>query len=219
MHETTKKSAKDKCLATSRFYHRKFKDIPTFSSDDLVKIPPSDESLILVDVRTNPETRVSKIEGAVTLKEFEETVAPTLFFSATKSEEEDKVLPKIVTYCTIGYRSGLEARRLRDTYRLDGHIYHLEGIIPYTHALGTVKEDSPSVVARQVVSTEDGTETKTVHSFGGIWGFADSEYSTVHFGPLALVGRLGQVGAMATYRTGQHIGFELTRCCRREKVH
>jgi len=50
----------------------------------------------------------------------------------------------VVTYCTIGYRSGLEAQRLRDQYNLN--VRNLDGIVSYTHTCtaftASIKEKS-----------------------------------------------------------------------------
>ena len=50
----------------------------------------------------------------------------------------------IIFYCTIGYRSGMEAARICDEYNIDrGRVYSLDGIVPYTHALKSHRPGPP----------------------------------------------------------------------------
>ena len=74
--------------------------MPILDSRDFVRTfyANSNATVVLVDVQTLPKCNVSMLEGAVSLQEFEQRVAPFL------SPET-----KVVTYCTIGYRSGMEA--------------------------------------------------------------------------------------------------------------
>ena len=73
--------------------------MPVLDSRDFVRTfdANSNATVVLVDVQTLPKCNVSM------LQEFEQRVAPFL------SPET-----KVVTYCTIGYRSGMEARQLHD---------------------------------------------------------------------------------------------------------
>ena len=102
---STSLTLEEKCHQSSQFYHGRFPDIPTFSSQDLLERAVDDESLILVDVRTIPEQLVSKIEGAISLQEFhnEMETNPTSRILVASNNPKP---PTIVTYCTIGYRSG-----------------------------------------------------------------------------------------------------------------
>ena len=61
----------------------------------------------------------------------------------------------IVTYCTIGYRSGLEARRLKTKYNLN--VMNLDGIVSYTHAAALHQESFSHLPAGANTSSEEGT--------------------------------------------------------------
>jgi rhodanese-related sulfurtransferase len=207
-----------KCLQASKFYQNQFPDIPRMSSTELLR-RNLDEQLIIVDVRTNPERQVSMISGAISLKTFERDVVDTL--------PTGDQLPTIVTYCTIGYRSGMEARRLRQNYHLEGHIYSLDGIVAYTHALASLefKENGELMPAtRQLIRTDSNNtqqppiETNQVHTFGAGWNLAQDGYATQHFSILVLLGRTAQVGGTTVLRTFQRLAFACASCCGREKL-
>jgi rhodanese-related sulfurtransferase len=85
----------------------------------------------LVDVRTAAERAVSVIPGSVPLKQ----IATRGSVSHTQLLDPDTT---VVTYCTIGYRSGMEAIRLLHRFpTLQGRIYNLDGIVAYTYADAT----------------------------------------------------------------------------------
>jgi len=157
------------------------------------------ENTVLVDVRTRPERSVSKLEGAISLQEFEQQ-APSLSSDT-----------HVITYCTIGYRSGLEARRLQYQYALQGRISSLDGIVAYTHAISEEKdnEDIP-----RVVCPTTGSDTRAVHTFGRQWSCVADDYETQHFAPPAYILRLAQVGVTVVFRTGQYATHRLIQCVR-----
>jgi rhodanese-related sulfurtransferase len=115
-------------------YHSKFSSIDTLTSADFLidyytcsdTNGRKNPTVTLVDVRTKAEQKVSMIPGAITLHEFESQLKQN-----PNKWQGDGAL--VITYCTIGYRSGLEAQRLREVYNLR-NIQHLDGIVPYTHA-------------------------------------------------------------------------------------
>jgi rhodanese-related sulfurtransferase len=239
-----------KCTKAHQFYQSMFSDIPPISSRELIELNIKDNTtLILVDVRTRPEREISMIEGAISLKDFEQTVAPKLLLLNDEDDDADPFLSntsttntlyipaiRVVTYCTIGYRSGLEARRLRDKYDLQGHIYSLDGIVAYSHAVvanrkASEHQESSSGGAtralripppRRIVRKEGGdnsevAETFSVHTFGFVWNFAHQDYETTYFRfPMSLV-RMTQVGGTVVVRKSQQIGFLLSSCCCKRK--
>jgi hypothetical protein len=85
-----------------------------------------------------------------------------------------------ITYCTIGYRSGVEARRLRDKYGLQGRIYNLDGIVPYTHCIAT-KNDARDHHRPQLIHPKTGEETNKVHCYGSTWAEC---VNSEHFKPI-----------------------------------
>ncbi len=77
---------------------RKFKEVPEISAEELLqRIGQAD--LVLVDVREPYEREVSMLPGAITSQQFEQD--PSAYQGKT-----------VVTYCTIGHRSGLYAQKL-----------------------------------------------------------------------------------------------------------
>ena len=108
------------------------------------------ERLAIVDVRTSQEQAVSMIPGAIAQAEFE------------ARKEEFRGAP-VVAYCTLGYRSGRYAARLRaegfDACNLRG------AILAWTHA-------------RQPLVDAQG-ETRRVHVYGRKWNLVASGYEGV----------------------------------------
>ena len=161
------------------FYHGLFPEIPTVLSEDLIskydiglssddpigntcrKLSP----VVLVDVRTMEERNVSKIPTSICLAEFE------------KSLEAGDVSPEVdvIIYCTIGYRSGLEARRLRNKYLLR-NVYSLDGIVAYTHQKGSKLVNGESTSPSFVVK-----ETICCHTFASMWSNVGVGYTPVTF--------------------------------------
>ncbi len=128
-------------------YHKEvFPEIPDFSVEKLVARQKT-EKIILVDVRTPEEYGVSMIPGAITAEEFE----------ANTDKYKDH---KIVTYCTIGYRSGVYAKKLRKknirAINLAG------GILAWAHAGKTF--------------TSETGETRKVHVYGKNWSLLPDAY-------------------------------------------
>ena len=154
--------------------------------------------IVLVDARSAPERHVSIIPGAISLIEFEQDIAKTLPQDAT-----------VVVYCTIGYRSGMSARLLREKHGLEGRrIRNLDGIVSYTHAVG----DSPDE-SLQLVNPKSGERTDVVHIFGPTWDCVHPKYRAVHFNVPELALRSCQVGLMSALRYSQHLYYETRKCC------
>eukprot|EP00797_Seminavis_robusta_P023859 Sro396_g134310.2 (264) ;mRNA; r:39528-40400 len=217
------KSEKNKlqCEKYCRLYRNKFRDIPYLTSVELLLDQcarnTSTSNVTLVDVRTEEERQVSMIKGAISVEEFHrlQATADTGTISSCNDKEEQIV----VTYCTIGYRSGLEARRLGLLYpHLKDQIYSLDGIVAFTHALGSTlttnqqsSEEEPEEEEEEETTTcrndttkkphhwnlihpGTGAPTTQVHTFGWIWGCVDEEhFSHTHFSLPALLIRLLQV--------------------------
>ena len=113
----------------------------------------SARTVVLVDVRSGPERSVSVLRGSVSLRKFESDVI------------SGGTLPEnitVITYCTIGYRSGIEARRLRDRYRLrPGRAAHLwGGLVGHTHALKETEEIDQEREGKEKASNSRGGEAE-----------------------------------------------------------
>lgn len=196
---------RERCRKFTSMYQSKFQDIDYLTSDELIRMEGQREDensnrIILVDVRTEPERQVSMLEGALTKEQFAQEV----------SNGDVPTDAEIVTYCTMGYRSGFEARRFRMQYpQFKDRIKSLDGIVAYTHALGDkqqqeqeqlekdenshrVRLDSPR--HRRLYNPHTGQSTNRVHTFGAIWGFVDQRnFETTHFSVPELLLRLVQV--------------------------
>ena len=145
---------KETCHKYTKMYSKKFEDVSYISSEDLVEMTSRQGTghgrIVLVDVRTEPERQVSMLEGAVSKADFLGSLA-SVSSSPTNTDTTGDIdndnhndeAPMIVIYCTIGYRSGLEARRLGLQYpHLKHRIASLDGIVSYTHALGETESFS-----------------------------------------------------------------------------
>ena len=121
--------------------------VPELTVDELRQLQ-SQEEIVLVDVRTPDEQVVSMIPGAITATEFEDN---------RRSYEGATV----VTYCTIGGRSGKYAKGLVDA---GVKAFNLRGaILAWTHAGGDlVDTEAPTrrvhVHGRRFDLTADGYE-------------------------------------------------------------
>ncbi len=99
---------------------RKFSEVPEISAEDLLP-RIGDDDLIVVDVREAHEREVSMLPGAITSQQYEQD--PSAYQGKT-----------IVTYCTIGHRSGLYAQKLHAT---GCDVLNLKGaILAWTHVGG-----------------------------------------------------------------------------------
>ncbi|MFK7929966.1 MAG: rhodanese-like domain-containing protein, partial [Myxococcota bacterium] len=109
------------------------------------------DDLVLVDTRPLEERKVSILPGAISLEAFEQN----------RSDYGNR---QVITYCTVGVRSGIAANKLRK----DGvDVLNFKGsILAWTHA------DGPLV-------TPDGTSTRQVHVYGPRWNFAALDYTAV----------------------------------------
>lgn len=130
-------------------YRKGFPDVPGVSAQELAALQANGE-VVLVDVRTAEEQAVSMIPGALTQEDFE----------AERKRYEGS---RIVTYCTIGARSGEYAAELQ----ADGlKVRNLEGsLLAWTHAGGEL-------------AGPEGP-TKKLHVYGKRWNLAAEGYEGV----------------------------------------
>jgi len=140
----------DKIHEMYKSYKEKaFPTAPDVTVEELVQWQKQD-SVVLVDVRSPKERRVSMIPGAISQKEFEKSIKQ---FTGKK----------IILYCTIGYRSGEQVVRMRkkgmDAYNLIG------GVLAWAHA-------------GQIFSSPDGDSLR-VHVYGKEWNLAPVKYRAV----------------------------------------
>ena len=199
-----KLSNEERCDRVAEYYTRKYRDVPTLSFREWMQREAKSDTY-LIDVRSRPERQVSMLEGAMT---------PTEFEAKLKTIHVDENT-RVLVYCTIGYRSGLEARRLRLQYNeLDGHVYNTDGIIAFTHAQSNAREKRSEVTPSTVlIEPSTGNNATAVHTFGRMWDFTDDEhYETKHFPPHVLVFRMTQVAGLVVWRSMQRMAYCLRRC-------
>jgi sodium/bile acid cotransporter 7 len=140
----------EKIQALYTKYQRKFPEVRSISPQELQEIQHDDREAVIVDVRKPEEQAVSMIPGAITAGEFE-----------ARSEELQGNL--VITYCTLGYRSGLYAQQLQ---RQGWEVANLAGsLLAWTHA-------------KQELVDTDGP-TSRVHVYGKDWNFAADGYDPV----------------------------------------
>lgn len=107
--------------------------------------------VLFVDVRTPEEQRVSTLPGAVTEGQF----------LGSLEQYRDRI---IIGYCTISYRSGEFARKLKSEKGIT--MYNLRGgMLAWVHAGG------------EVVDPKGGT--KRIHVYGRKWNLAPSAFEAV----------------------------------------
>ena len=149
----------DKKLHIAEFYdisRIRFAGIDEISAMELItlKESKSNNDVVLIDVRTSEEQEVSMLPGAIKQAEF----------IANQERYRDK---QVVTYCTIGYRSGMFAKKLHEE---NWQVANLKGsILSWCHAGG--KLVSGPVNQR--------LETKRVHIYSKQWNLLPKGYQAV----------------------------------------
>lgn len=128
---------------------RDFPEVAEISVEELLDLQQRGR-VTLVDVRDDKERVISMIPGAVSRAAFEDD--PAAHRDAT-----------VVTYCTLGYRSGLYARQLQQE---GWRVFNLEGsILAWTHS-------------GRPLADGDGP-TRRVHVCGPKWSLAADGYEPV----------------------------------------
>ena len=233
-HDVASSISREACLTECQRNQQQFPNVRYMTSQELQErlLSKNNENnnnndnndIILVDVRTVTERNVSMIIGSITLQELYQNYLPKLLNQQQQQEDDEKTI--VVLYCTIGYRSGLEARRLMEysnnSNLLD--IYSLDGIVPFTYcscsssmiiqpATATTKH-SLSCLSRNNNDTNTESNNNSdcvVHAFGSTWrDCTNPKFETRIFqrGPIQLM-RLLQVGALVFVRSIQHEIYKL----------
>lgn len=131
-------------------YRQAFPEVDEVTPADALALQQAGGA-VLVDVRTPEEQAVSMLPGAITREAFE----------AARDRYRGQ---KVITYCTIGARSGEYAAALQK----DGcEVYNLKGsILAWTHA-GLPLHDPA------------GQQTRKLHTYGRQWDLAAEGYEGV----------------------------------------
>ncbi len=130
MRPITDEAKRQLVESTYRATAGNFPDVPDMAVSEAQRLL-REGNIVLVDVRSPEEQAVSMIEGAITAAQFD-------------GHRESHQGTTVVTYCTMGYRSGMFARRLVEQ---GWKAFNLEGaILGWTHAGGElVNADGPTM--------------------------------------------------------------------------
>ncbi len=149
----------DKMYAT---YRLAFPGVPGIDAQTLEARLRAGEPLVLVDVRPKEERIVSTLPGAITREQL----------AADEASYRDR---PIVTFCTIGARSGRYAATLR---RRGWEVLNLEGsLLAWTHVGGPLVDSA-------------GQPTRRVHVYGKRWALTAEGYEPVISNPDGTLERL-----------------------------
>lgn len=130
-------------------YKKSFPQVPDLSAAEVLK-RMTQEKVTFVDIRKDKEQVVSTLPGAVAHKEFLKN--PSAYANNL-----------IIGYCTISYRSGKLARKLK---KKGIRMINLRGgILAWLHAGGKVYHN--------------GEPVKKVHVYGRKWNLAPTGYKAV----------------------------------------
>lgn len=128
----------------------KFPKAPQATIEEFVQWKKGNEKVVLVDVRPKEERSVSIIPGAISKEEFE------------KNKDQYKN-HKVVSYCTIGYRSSEYTVKLS---KMNFNSYNLkESLLGWAH--------------RGYKFDNGGSETTKAHVYEDAWNFLPAGYEGV----------------------------------------
>jgi rhodanese-related sulfurtransferase len=137
----------EKVYAMYEEYKKEFKNISTLTTEE---IKNSKTEIILVDIRSEAEQKVSMIPGAITKEDFEKN----------KDKYKNTL---IVPYCTIGVRSGYYAEKLsKDGFNTKNY---KGSILAWVLSGGVVLKDKKEVLE--------------VHVYGEKWNLLPSQYKGI----------------------------------------
>lgn len=186
MGDITDNALLEQCLQVANMYQRKFPSVRMLSSKEFVEHWSNNDDFLLLDARTAVERSICKIRNSIPISEYNDT-----------NQKQ-----KIVVYCTIGYRSGLEATRLQQLFphRI---VYNLDGLMAYSHYNHTNNN----------IVNADNEPTRVIHTFASNWDYVNHDvYETTHFPNVSLPVRFLQVGVKIIIRRSQTLWFKLSQC-------
>mmetsp|Transcript_38764 Transcript_38764/g.74464 ORF Transcript_38764/g.74464 Transcript_38764/m.74464 type:complete len:189 (-) Transcript_38764:100-666(-) len=163
-------------LAREKFMkaHSKTFGGATISMEEAKELERKGQRVVFVDIRTPAEQEVSRFPKSIDEEEFWKN----------KDSYKDS---HVVSYCTIGFRSGVFAQKLKKLGY--PHVYNGEGVVLWTY------DEATQLVHRE----KDGSEVpvKKVHVYGNEWDLAADSYETVKFSSTDSV-TTGFVGTVST---------------------
>ncbi|KAL0021792.1 hypothetical protein WJX77_001123 [Trebouxia sp. C0004] len=137
-----------------------FPAVQDITCNQLQDLLQASDPVVLVDVRSPDEQQVSVLPGNVVRKE------------DFDSHQQEYANHKIVTYCTIGARSGKYAQQLVD--QGVPQVYNLRGSI-----IAWTQEGYPLVKG-----DKSQTPTTQVHTFGKQWDLVGDGYQSIQYGAI-----------------------------------
>lgn len=147
-------SNKEKVFQMYRDYQKKFPDVTEIGPKEAI-LENINGTAVFIDVRKESERSVSTLPKAITKEAY----------LRDRDLYKDK---KVIAYCTIGYRSGVFAKEMKEKGIL---VYNLSaGILGWTHEGGKVY-DSRGIVQR-------------IHVYGKDWNYPPEGFETTTFGLL-----------------------------------
>lgn len=228
-HEATEER-KRRCREGVQQYQSNWKAVPTMTSHELYSLleernsqkqQEDDESLWIVDVRSEAERQVSMIQQAMTLSELETRVHH-------KQPTDPNHKTRVVFYCTIGYRSGMEATHYQQNWKKthpELECYNLDGIVSFSHVLAEKastnqstttttepEEDITSHLASCLVAPSTGEPTWKLHTYGMAWDMGDNTtFTSTYFDSSSLPRQLAHDSYHVSVRFWQRQWHRLTK--------
>lgn len=146
-------------------HENSFPDVRVMQPAELSALLAAGKPVTLLDCRTPEERAVSTLRGAIAPDELRDALA--------------KPDPgPLVVYCTVGYRSSLEARRIAASPSLApaAGVFSMPGVLAWAHAGG------------ELVDPATGESTRRLHCFGEKWAsMAPSDVEAISFPPTKTV--------------------------------
>ncbi len=154
-------AAREECLG----WQARFPDVAHLTPSDLRALQQS-RTVTLCDVRSRAEYATSTLPGASHVDDVR---------SMLRAQQPPPA--DLVCFCTVGYRSSLEARRLARELSGSSRVYSMAGILLWSH------DDGP------LVDPRTGVATKRIHLFGKKWAeLAPAGFEVEYFRPSACHG-------------------------------
>jgi rhodanese-related sulfurtransferase len=130
------------------------KNVKDISVESLIQIK-KEKKVILIDCREVEEQEISILPNSILSRNFDKSII-----------KEDSV---IVTYCTIGFRSGLFILDLQKEFK-NIEMYNLiGGILSWTH------------ISKDGLVNVKGEKVNKVHVYGNEWNLANDDYEIETF--------------------------------------
>ena len=150
--------ASDLCRAEVAKHRARFPDVSHLEPEQLSAMLAAGP-VTLIDVRSPEEMAISTLPQAMPIARMPNPPPPDA---------------PLVVFCTVGYRSSLEARRLASAAPAAG-VHSMAGILAWAHAGG------------EVIDSSTDQPTRRIHAFGPQWApMVPSGYEAVTYTTLSV---------------------------------